>query len=87
MVFGNFATDFNALCTSWFYSHFVTDQCTVTKSYLFLHKFWFFSTIYYFGNWAFLAVSTVYDAYFLSMVYPGFLVITKVKTLTLTNVR
>ncbi|KAF7686945.1 hypothetical protein HF521_015338 [Silurus meridionalis] len=32
------------------------DQCTVTRSYLFLHKFWFFSTIYYFGNWAFLTV-------------------------------
>ncbi|KAG7462788.1 hypothetical protein MATL_G00188470 [Megalops atlanticus] len=32
------------------------DQCTVTRSYLFLHKFWFFSTIYYFGNWAFIAV-------------------------------
>uniref|UniRef100_A0A671KRJ2 Lysosomal cobalamin transport escort protein LMBD1 n=1 Tax=Sinocyclocheilus anshuiensis TaxID=1608454 RepID=A0A671KRJ2_9TELE len=32
------------------------DQCTVTRSYLFLHKFWFFSTIYYFGNWAFLVV-------------------------------
>uniref|UniRef100_A0A665X6Z1 Lysosomal cobalamin transport escort protein LMBD1 n=1 Tax=Echeneis naucrates TaxID=173247 RepID=A0A665X6Z1_ECHNA len=31
-----------------------TDQCTVTRSYLFLHKFWFFSTIYYFGNWAFI---------------------------------
>uniref|UniRef100_A0A671SEE6 Lysosomal cobalamin transport escort protein LMBD1 n=1 Tax=Sinocyclocheilus anshuiensis TaxID=1608454 RepID=A0A671SEE6_9TELE len=31
-------------------------QCTVTRSYLFLHKFWFFSTIYYFGNWAFLVV-------------------------------
>uniref|UniRef100_A0AAX7SX23 Lysosomal cobalamin transport escort protein LMBD1 n=1 Tax=Astatotilapia calliptera TaxID=8154 RepID=A0AAX7SX23_ASTCA len=30
------------------------DQCTVTRSYLFLHKFWFFSTIYYFGNWAFI---------------------------------
>ncbi|XP_068597481.1 lysosomal cobalamin transport escort protein LMBD1 [Brachionichthys hirsutus] len=30
------------------------DQCTVTRTYLFLHKFWFFSTIYYFGNWAFL---------------------------------
>ncbi|KAG7230160.1 hypothetical protein INR49_009880 [Caranx melampygus] len=29
-------------------------QCTVTRSYLFLHKFWFFSTIYYFGNWAFI---------------------------------
>uniref|UniRef100_A0AAY4BRI3 Lysosomal cobalamin transport escort protein LMBD1 n=1 Tax=Denticeps clupeoides TaxID=299321 RepID=A0AAY4BRI3_9TELE len=25
-------------------------------SYLFLHKFWFFSTIYYFGNWAFIVV-------------------------------
>ncbi|KAJ8359969.1 hypothetical protein SKAU_G00164940 [Synaphobranchus kaupii] len=33
-----------------------TDQCTVTRSYLFLHKFWFFSTIYYFGNWAFIGV-------------------------------
>ncbi|XP_012672561.1 lysosomal cobalamin transport escort protein LMBD1 [Clupea harengus] len=32
------------------------DQCTVTRSYLFLHKFWFFSTIYYFGNWAFIGV-------------------------------
>uniref|UniRef100_A0AAY4BRK0 Lysosomal cobalamin transport escort protein LMBD1 n=1 Tax=Denticeps clupeoides TaxID=299321 RepID=A0AAY4BRK0_9TELE len=32
------------------------DQCTVTRSYLFLHKFWFFSTIYYFGNWAFIVV-------------------------------
>uniref|UniRef100_A0A8C6TNB0 Lysosomal cobalamin transport escort protein LMBD1 n=1 Tax=Neogobius melanostomus TaxID=47308 RepID=A0A8C6TNB0_9GOBI len=31
------------------------DQCTVTRSYLFLHKFWFFSSIYYFGNWAFIA--------------------------------
>ncbi|TSP25438.1 putative lysosomal cobalamin transporter [Bagarius yarrelli] len=31
-------------------------RCTVTRSYLFLHKFWFFSTIYYFGNWAFLTV-------------------------------
>ncbi|XP_061600640.1 lysosomal cobalamin transport escort protein LMBD1 [Cololabis saira] len=30
------------------------DQCTVTRTYLFLHKFWFFSTIYYFGNWAFI---------------------------------
>ncbi|XP_063047108.1 lysosomal cobalamin transport escort protein LMBD1 [Engraulis encrasicolus] len=35
------------------------DQCTVTRSYLFLHKFWFFSTIYYFGNWAFIAVFLV----------------------------
>lgn len=33
------------------------DQCIVTRSYLFLHKFWFFSTIYYFGNWAFIGVS------------------------------
>uniref|UniRef100_A0A6Q2Z0S7 Lysosomal cobalamin transport escort protein LMBD1 n=1 Tax=Esox lucius TaxID=8010 RepID=A0A6Q2Z0S7_ESOLU len=32
------------------------DECTVTRSYLFLHKFWFFSTIYYFGNWVFIAV-------------------------------
>lgn len=32
------------------------DQCTVTRSYLFLHKFWFFSTIYYFGNWVFIGV-------------------------------
>uniref|UniRef100_A0A667Z2L5 Lysosomal cobalamin transport escort protein LMBD1 n=1 Tax=Myripristis murdjan TaxID=586833 RepID=A0A667Z2L5_9TELE len=31
-----------------------SDECTVTRSYLFLHKFWFFSTIYYFGNWAFI---------------------------------
>lgn len=29
----------------------------MTRTYLFLHKFWFFSTIYYFGNWAFIAVS------------------------------
>ncbi|MEQ2277950.1 putative lysosomal cobalamin transporter [Xenotaenia resolanae] len=29
-------------------------QCIVTRTYLFLHKFWFFSTIYYFGNWAFI---------------------------------
>lgn len=33
-----------------------SDQCIVTRSYLFLHKFWFFSTIYYFGNWAFIGV-------------------------------
>ncbi|XP_028922432.1 lysosomal cobalamin transport escort protein LMBD1 isoform X1 [Ornithorhynchus anatinus] len=32
------------------------DQCTVTRTYLFLHKFWFFSAAYYFGNWAFIAV-------------------------------
>uniref|UniRef100_A0A672II65 Lysosomal cobalamin transport escort protein LMBD1 n=1 Tax=Salarias fasciatus TaxID=181472 RepID=A0A672II65_SALFA len=31
-----------------------SQMCTVTRSYLFLHKFWFFSTIYYFGNWAFI---------------------------------
>lgn len=44
------------------FTHFLfllsfSDQCTVTRTYLFLHKFWFFSTIYYFGNWAFVAVS------------------------------
>jgi hypothetical protein len=33
------------------------DQCTVTRTYIFLHKFWFFSAAYYFGNWAFLVVS------------------------------
>uniref|UniRef100_A0AAY5F5W3 Lysosomal cobalamin transport escort protein LMBD1 n=1 Tax=Electrophorus electricus TaxID=8005 RepID=A0AAY5F5W3_ELEEL len=38
---------------------FLTDQCTITRTYLFLHKFWFFSTVYYFGNWAFLAVFTI----------------------------
>ncbi|RLW12304.1 hypothetical protein DV515_00000802 [Chloebia gouldiae] len=32
------------------------DQCIVTRTYLFLHKFWFFSAAYYFGNWAFIAV-------------------------------
>ncbi|KAG8124134.1 putative lysosomal cobalamin transporter-like protein [Naja naja] len=32
------------------------DQCTVTRTYLFLHKFWFFSAVYYFGNWAFIGV-------------------------------
>lgn len=32
------------------------DQCTVTRTYMFLHKFWFFSAAYYFGNWAFLVV-------------------------------
>uniref|UniRef100_F7FD35 Lysosomal cobalamin transport escort protein LMBD1 n=1 Tax=Monodelphis domestica TaxID=13616 RepID=F7FD35_MONDO len=31
------------------------DQCIVTRTYLFLHKFWFFSAVYYFGNWAFIA--------------------------------
>ncbi|NXP48644.1 LMBD1 protein, partial [Heliornis fulica] len=35
---------------------FATDQCIVTRTYLFLHKFWFFSAAYYFGNWAFIAV-------------------------------
>ncbi|XP_061479056.1 lysosomal cobalamin transport escort protein LMBD1 isoform X3 [Rhineura floridana] len=32
------------------------NQCAVTRTYLFLHQFWFFSTTYYFGNWAFIAV-------------------------------
>uniref|UniRef100_A0A8V0XCR5 Lysosomal cobalamin transport escort protein LMBD1 n=1 Tax=Gallus gallus TaxID=9031 RepID=A0A8V0XCR5_CHICK len=32
------------------------DQCIVTRTYLFLHKFWFFSAVYYFGNWGFIAV-------------------------------
>ncbi|XP_025945765.1 probable lysosomal cobalamin transporter isoform X3 [Apteryx rowi] len=32
------------------------DQCIVTRTYLFLHKFWFFSAVYYFGNWAFIAI-------------------------------
>ncbi|NWS95609.1 LMBD1 protein, partial [Mionectes macconnelli] len=35
---------------------FTLDQCIVTRTYLFLHKFWFFSAAYYFGNWAFIAV-------------------------------
>uniref|UniRef100_A0A3Q2T068 Lysosomal cobalamin transport escort protein LMBD1 n=1 Tax=Fundulus heteroclitus TaxID=8078 RepID=A0A3Q2T068_FUNHE len=35
-------------------SHVFLYQCTVTRTYLFLHKFWFFSTIYYFGNWVFI---------------------------------
>ncbi|KAB0351666.1 hypothetical protein FD755_021507, partial [Muntiacus reevesi] len=35
------------------------NQCTVTRTYLFLHKFWFFSAAYYFGNWAFLGVFVV----------------------------
>ncbi|XP_053314834.1 lysosomal cobalamin transport escort protein LMBD1 [Spea bombifrons] len=30
------------------------DQCMVTRTYLFLHKFWFFSSIYYYGNWTFI---------------------------------
>ncbi|XP_075926074.1 lysosomal cobalamin transport escort protein LMBD1 isoform X3 [Petromyzon marinus] len=32
------------------------DDCTVTRMYLFLHKFWFFSSVYYIGNWAFMVV-------------------------------
>ncbi|XP_067150228.1 lysosomal cobalamin transport escort protein LMBD1 isoform X3 [Apteryx mantelli] len=32
------------------------DQCIVTRTYLFLHKFWFFSAVYYFGNWAFITI-------------------------------
>ncbi|XP_034965576.1 lysosomal cobalamin transport escort protein LMBD1 [Zootoca vivipara] len=32
------------------------NECTVTRTYLFLHQFWFFSAAYYFGNWAFIAV-------------------------------
>ncbi|NXW55281.1 LMBD1 protein, partial [Eurystomus gularis] len=35
---------------------FFLDQCIVTRTYLFLHKFWFFSAAYYFGNWAFIGV-------------------------------
>uniref|UniRef100_UPI00358F323B lysosomal cobalamin transport escort protein LMBD1 n=1 Tax=Myxine glutinosa TaxID=7769 RepID=UPI00358F323B len=31
-----------------------TDYCTVTRLYLFLHKFWFFTSIYYLGNWLFI---------------------------------
>ncbi|NXL62353.1 LMBD1 protein, partial [Chordeiles acutipennis] len=38
------------------YFFFLLDQCIVTRTYLFLHKFWFFSAAYYFGNWAFIAV-------------------------------
>ncbi|XP_029451523.1 probable lysosomal cobalamin transporter isoform X2 [Rhinatrema bivittatum] len=32
------------------------DQCTITRTYLFLHKFWFFSAAYYFGNWIFIGI-------------------------------
>uniref|UniRef100_A0A8C4Q3W1 Lysosomal cobalamin transport escort protein LMBD1 n=1 Tax=Eptatretus burgeri TaxID=7764 RepID=A0A8C4Q3W1_EPTBU len=32
------------------------DDCTVTRLYLFLHKFWFFTSIYYLGNWLFILV-------------------------------
>ncbi|RXM34039.1 putative lysosomal cobalamin transporter [Acipenser ruthenus] len=39
------------------------NQCTITRTYLFLHKFWFFSTIYYFGNWAFIAQCTITRTY------------------------
>ncbi|XP_069091824.1 lysosomal cobalamin transport escort protein LMBD1 [Pleurodeles waltl] len=35
------------------------DQCTITRTYLFLHQFWFFSSAYYFGNWAFIAIFLV----------------------------
>ncbi|NWV51619.1 LMBD1 protein, partial [Daphoenositta chrysoptera] len=35
---------------------FNLDQCIVTRTYLFLDKFWFFRATYYFGNWAFIAV-------------------------------
>ncbi|NXY31040.1 LMBD1 protein, partial [Pomatorhinus ruficollis] len=47
------------ICTSLLYVilfPFNLDQCIVTRTYLFLHKFWFFSAAYYFGNWAFIAV-------------------------------
>ncbi|NWR10290.1 LMBD1 protein, partial [Paradoxornis webbianus] len=48
------------ICTSLLYVSilfaFNLDQCIVTRTYLFLHKFWFFSAAYYFGNWAFIAV-------------------------------
>ncbi|NXK77539.1 LMBD1 protein, partial [Amazona guildingii] len=43
------------LCKSILFA-FLLDQCIVTRTYLFLHKFWFFSAAYYFGNWAFIAV-------------------------------
>lgn len=46
------------LCKSILFA-FLLDQCIVTRTYLFLHKFWFFSAAYYFGNWAFIAVSTL----------------------------
>ncbi|XP_016310278.1 probable lysosomal cobalamin transporter [Sinocyclocheilus anshuiensis] len=49
---GNYSTAITKICDA----DAPEDQCTVTRSYLFLHKFWFFSTIYYFGNWAFLVV-------------------------------
>ncbi|XP_018416385.1 PREDICTED: probable lysosomal cobalamin transporter [Nanorana parkeri] len=32
------------------------DHCTITRTYLFLHKFWFFSAVYYFGNWIFIGI-------------------------------
>ncbi|KFP28906.1 putative lysosomal cobalamin transporter, partial [Colius striatus] len=39
-----------------FIARTILNQCIVTRTYLFLHKFWFFSAAYYFGNWAFIAV-------------------------------
>uniref|UniRef100_A0A8C7X0P0 Lysosomal cobalamin transport escort protein LMBD1 n=1 Tax=Oryzias sinensis TaxID=183150 RepID=A0A8C7X0P0_9TELE len=47
---GNTTTDTTRTCDA----DAPEDQCTMTRTYLFLHKFWFFSTIYYFGNWAFI---------------------------------
>ncbi|MBN3304841.1 LMBD1 protein, partial [Amia calva] len=52
---GNSTTDMTKTCDA----EAPEDQCTITRTYLFLHKFWFFSTIYYFGNWAFIAVFLV----------------------------
>ncbi|NXL00307.1 LMBD1 protein, partial [Mesembrinibis cayennensis] len=46
----------NVLLTVTFKARPILDQCIVTRTYLFLHKFWFFSAAYYFGNWAFIAV-------------------------------
>ncbi|XP_006638934.1 lysosomal cobalamin transport escort protein LMBD1 isoform X1 [Lepisosteus oculatus] len=51
-LMGNSTTGMSKICDA----DAPEDQCTVTRTYLFLHKFWFFSTIYYFGNWAFIAV-------------------------------
>uniref|UniRef100_H2UV39 Lysosomal cobalamin transport escort protein LMBD1 n=1 Tax=Takifugu rubripes TaxID=31033 RepID=H2UV39_TAKRU len=52
---GNATSDTTRICDA----NAPEDQCTVTRTYLFLHKFWFFSTIYYFGNWAFIAAFLV----------------------------
>ncbi|NXO21365.1 LMBD1 protein, partial [Cisticola juncidis] len=50
-------TDFLVVVLCWsLLFPFNLDQCIVTRTYLFLHKFWFFSAAYYFGNWAFIAV-------------------------------